>query len=70
MASDTLKSIISHVEKCVELLGEASFELEEAELEDVPNAYNVGLLLEVASKQTIAVLDDLYSIRLSAKPPV
>ena len=62
MINETAQSIISHVEKSLQLLGNASYELEEAEIEDIPNAYHLRISLDATIKQTVALLDDLYSI--------
>lgn len=54
-------AIIGHVEQCLELLGKASCELEEAAGENLRNSRHIRVVLEATIKQTGTLLDDLYS---------
>ena len=53
MNIEATQSIISHVEKSLELLGKASYELDESEIEDIPNAYHLRTSLDATIKQTV-----------------
>jgi hypothetical protein len=55
-------SIIAHVEKCLELMGKASYELDEATADDFPNSHQIRVTLDATIKQAATLLDDLYSL--------
>ena len=56
----TRLSLIAHIEKVVEELGIMGAELDEAELEDIPDYRKLRTELEITIKQSIALMDELY----------
>ncbi len=57
----TRLSLIAHLESVIEELGIMSAELDEAEFEDIPDHRKLRTELEITIKQSIALMDDLYS---------